>query len=180
MTPFTFSIPTDKMPGAWHGSYGLYYPHLFERLKDTEDIILEIGVDGAGSLIAYRDWFNNAYIIGMDISACPQIVRSYDRVSHVQGNAYTADKVFEIGREGDIAVAIDDGPHTIESQEFFVQNYLPLLTQYGIGVVEDLQHSSHIAKLHAKLPPGFMGYGVDLRHQDGGRYDSLLFVAHRL
>lgn len=181
MNKFTFPLPTDKMPGAWHGSYPEVYERILAPIKNTTGTVLEIGVDGGGSLMAYREWFPNARVIGMDISPAPKLEWNSD-FFHFQGNAYEPEGVMRIHEAQfmgkPLTVAIDDGPHTLGSQQFFVENYLPMLAQDGIGIVEDVQHIDHIAKLHDKLPKEFFGYGVDLRWQDS-RYDSLLFVAHR-
>lgn len=178
MNPFTFTSPTDKMPGAWHGSYCDAYNRLFRPLKETTGDILELGVDGGGSLLAYADYFKNAdHLVGMDIQARPASLDGQDRILFYQGDAYSEYQRLQCN-ESTFAVLVDDGPHTIGSQIFFVQKYVPFLLPDGIAIIEDVQSPDYIAQLYANLPVGFIGYSVDLRLADN-RYDSLLFVIER-
>jgi len=177
MNRFNFTVQTDKMAGGWHGSYTPFYERLFAGIKDHLGFVLEIGTDGGGSLLAYRNWFKYCTVIGMDINPAPEAVQGQQRVVHIQEDAYNTNSVKKL-KDYHFTAMIDDGPHTLESQLFFVEFYVPLLSEDGIAVVEDVQDIEHISKLAGKLPPGFMGYGVDLRWADD-RYDSILFVAQR-
>jgi 23S rRNA U2552 (ribose-2'-O)-methylase RlmE/FtsJ len=177
MKKYVFSGPTDKQPGGWHQAYIPVYERLFAPHQDTEMDILEIGVDGGYSLIAHSGYFYNARVIGMDINPIPESIVGSKSVLHIQHDAYSQSALDMLAKLR-FAVMIDDGPHSIESQEYFVRNYPKLLTYDGIAVVEDVQDIAHIDRLHAALPEGFIGYPIDLRRINN-RYDDILFVVTR-
>lgn len=179
--PFIFNGPTDKAKGAWHGSYPFFYARILAALKNTQDSILEIGTDGGAPLLTYREWFNEAKkVVGIDVQPAPDCVRANKGVEHWQRDAYTKDVVEILSHPSyaPFAFICDDGSHFLNHQQFFVEHYPQLLSEEGIGCVEDIQDPSHIAILHAKLPPGFIGFTVDLRLADS-RYDSLLYLFAR-
>lgn len=166
--------PTDHF--GWHAAYLEVYEKLFAPFKNQPIRLLEIGTDGGGGLMMYQDYFPNGRIDGWDISPCPESLKGQPRITHYQRDAYSSVSVGKIITDCDII--IDDGPHTIGSQKFFVQNYPQLLTADGIAIVEDIQepwHASHLAPL---VPKGFFSVVVDLRHCNG-RYDDLLLVIFR-
>lgn len=163
--------PTDHF--GWHAAYLPVYERLFDSIKRTIDPILEIGTDGGGGLLMYEDWFPNSTIVGVDISPEPSSIESKMRIIHHQCDAYR--EIGYLAGYGRFALVIDDGPHSIESQEFFVASYPLILNPGGLAVVEDIQHPDHIQRLARHVPDGMMGFSIDLRHVND-RYDDLLFV----
>lgn len=123
----------------------------------------------------YHDYFPQGAIIGYDIASTPDAAKGIERIAHFQRDAYTAESV---KMAGDLDIAIDDGPHSLGSQEFFVANYPHCLTENGIAIVEDIQDPAHIQHLAARVPGGFFAMGIDLRHVNG-RYDDLLLAVWR-
>jgi hypothetical protein len=74
-------------------------------------------------------------------------------------------------------IIIEDGPHTLQSQIFAVQNYVELLKDGGILIIEDVQNFDHIKIIMDSIGETFhtsMEF-VDLRHVKN-RYDDLLIV----
>lgn len=175
MTDFKFTVSTDKQPGGWHAAYIPVYERLLAPLKQTQNAVLEIGTDGGGCLLAYQDWFPFARIHGIDINPTPKAIKGQPRIEHWQFDAYTPSAVAAMRSFGPFAVAIDDGPHSLESQLFFVENYPKLLTEDGIAIVEDVQAPEHIAALTEAVRPGCFGFAIDLRQISPTRYDNLLF-----
>ena len=113
--------------------------------------------------------------LGWTLILEPACLASNPRIGHIQRDAYTLATVDTLRAHGPFAVAIDDGSHFLNHQQFFVEHYAHLLSEIGIGCVERRARPvAHIAILYAKLPEGFMGYTLDLRLSDR-RYDSLLF-----
>lgn len=129
----------------------------------------------------YQDYFLEALIVGIDVSPTPDGVKDQPRIiHHHQMDAYQQSSVTFLGLSHHLFdVIIDDGPHTLGSQIFFVQNYPNLLTPEGIAIVEDIQDPAHIAQLQSVLPPGFHSMAIDLRHVEPTRYDNLLFCVFR-
>lgn len=181
MSNFTFTIPTDKMPGGWHNAYLSVYEMLFSHKRAHVFNVAEIGVDGGGSLVMWRNYFPMANVVGMDISPKPDALNGQERIEHRQIDSYTEDAVEMIKTGWDNlgwGLIVDDGPHHLSTQEYFCANYPKLLSPTGTAVVEDVQDISHFEHLQKALPPEFVGVGVDLRHVNG-RYDDLLFVITR-
>lgn len=177
---FTFPVATDHQPGGWHSAYIEIYKLLFSRWERAAPVVLlEIGTAGGGGLRAYQDYFPNGYILGIDIHAIPDGVKGQPRIVHMQDDAYTMAKVNELALSPRFDIQIDDGPHSIESQEFFVQHYPNLLGPGGVAIVEDVQAPEHIARLARLVPPEFFAYGIDLTMHDGGRYDNRILVIQR-
>jgi hypothetical protein len=77
-------------------------------------------------------------------------------------------------------IIIDDGPHTLESMIFFIENYSKLLEEDGILVVEDVQSIEWIEDLKKVVPESLKQYicVYDLR-ENKKRYDDILFVINK-
>jgi hypothetical protein len=176
--PFYFTAPTDKMPGRSHGAYLSIYATLFAPLRDTEDSIAELGVDRAGSLLMYADYFRRSKLFGMDIRAAPREIEAHPRIRFHQADAYSTEGFQTLQANGPFALIVDDGPHTLVSHQFFCTHYPNLLALGGLCIVEDVQKNEHFAQLAGSVPQGFFTFGIDLRWHDH-RYDNLLFVIQR-
>lgn len=167
--------PTDHF--GWHAAYLEVYERLFSGMRETATNVLEIGTDGGGGLLMYADYFPNATIHGMDISSTPDGVKGNYRIKHEARDAYTHESIDRM-RAFAFDAIFEDGPHSIESQEFFAAYYPRLLLPWGIAIIEDIQDREHIARLAKVLSPEFFGAGIDIRHEDT-RYDNLLFAIWR-
>lgn len=168
--------PTDHF--GWHAAYLEVYEKLFVPFKNRPINLLEVGTDGGGGLRMYQDYFQQGHIYGADISPTPDAAKDQPGITHCQIDAYTQEFINGMGQWCPWHIIIDDGPHTIGSQEFFVQNYPQLLTADGIAIVEDIQEVGHVQHLARLVPEGFFSMGIDLRHVNG-RYDDLLLVIFR-
>lgn len=174
--------PTDHF--GWHAAYLEVYERLFKSVGHGS--VLEIGCDGGGGILSYEEFFSRAGIllprrfVSCDISPEPDSLKLHKSVmrTHFQLDAYTQESLSLLSSLGPFSLMIDDGPHTLGSQQWFVQNYPCLLTGDGLAIVEDIQDIAHIQELAKCVREGFMGYAIDLRHVNG-RYDDLLFVIQR-
>lgn len=74
-------------------------------------------------------------------------------------------------------IIIDDGPHSLESQIFFLENYLDKVKPNGLLIIEDIQNISDTKILYEKTPSNFQSNIsiIDLRASKN-RYDDILFV----
>lgn len=165
--------PTDHF--GWHAAYLDVYEKLFAPFKDREIALLEIGTDGGGGLRMYQDYFPNGNIVGFDISETPEAAKGQDRIRHFQHDAYQK-VTLEFGM---FDIIIDDGPHTLGSQEFFARNYPALLTSDGIAIIEDIAEHGHLAYLQSCVAPEFFTMGIDLTHHDNRRFDNRLLAIWR-
>lgn len=162
-------------------SYLDTYEMLFSPLRNTATSVLEIGIGGfAGGLRLFRKYFPNAQIYGADIlNSKPEWgdALTDERIQIHSGiDAYTP-LSFELLSKQTYDIIIDDGPHTLESMKYVVSNYVTLLKEKGILVIEDVQDISWIDILREATPLQYQKYiqVYDLR-KNKNRYDDILFV----
>ena len=116
-----------------------YYEDYFERFKDKEINILEIGVERGDSLRMWREYFTKAQICAIDLIDRNIYVNNTDIMIGDQSDYYFLQQVVNKYQKFDII--IDDGSHQCKHiiKSFnFLFNYL---NDDGIYVVEDLQTS---------------------------------------
>ena len=127
-------VNTDK---GILGYFDEFYDALLSPRKETANNILEIGVQGGGSIALWKDFFTTAQIYGIDIDAVGAKFLQEPRVTFIQDNAYSK-KVSESFVDEFFDVIIDDGPHTYESMVYFLQNYLCKVKSGGVLILEDV------------------------------------------
>ena len=149
---------TDKGRNGYAGVYEC----LFGRGRREVKALLEIGIgtmipgvhssmvgyaqEGykpGGSLRAWRDFFPNATIYGMDVQPDTQFDDEEGIVTFLC-NSTDPDQVSKVMGKLDYAkfdIIIDDGSHVIEDQFKTLRNFFPLLKGGGIYVVEDVGHN---------------------------------------
>tara|TARA_Y100001972_G_C7646951_1_gene325164 strand:+ start:1008 stop:1580 length:573 start_codon:yes stop_codon:yes gene_type:complete len=161
-------------------SYLPVYDKILKRFKSTAKHVLEIGIYTGGSIKLWKDYFDQAWIIGLDIQDIIrlQAIKEDNRIElWTNQNAYNKSFIEEKFIPKSFDVIIDDGPHTLESQLDFINLYVPYLTDTGILIIEDVQDISWIEKL-SKQTPDFLKKYIkiyDLR-DNKGRYDDILFT----
>jgi len=165
-------------------SYGPVYETLLSPLAKKACTILEVGVAHGGSILLWHELCPKAQIIGMDIQNAvhPSIFprMKQERFSFLIGDAYNE---YAVGQVQNLAprgidFAIDDGPHSLESQQRFLQLYVPLLNAGGIAVIEDIQDYGWLDSLLPLVPENCSYEVVDIRNVKG-RYDDLMLVLKR-
>jgi cephalosporin hydroxylase len=167
---------TDKFTSH---AYLETYEKVLALLKNKKMNLLEIGVEHGGSVLFWRDYFVNSEIYGVDIKDMPEalINSSKDRLNYFKGNAYDIDFINNhlISRYYDII--IDDGPHTLESMNFFAQHYSKLLAPGGIMIIEDIPVLEWTQTIKNNLPNNLKEKAqvVDLRHINN-RWDDILLI----
>lgn len=166
----------DSDKGYLHSYYEVYDVH-FRRLKDTAKNVLEIGTYAGESLLVWKDYFTNANIYGVDNHFKPK--KNVAGINFNLLDAYSKDSVQKLSREYDII--IDDGPHTLESQIFFVENYLPLLSRNGIMVIEDILSLDAALEIAAHFPDDMKRFvfSIDRRVVPNVDYSSVMIVFDR-
>jgi hypothetical protein len=180
---------TDK--DTFH-SYIELYERLLTPFIDKAITLVEIGIQYGGSMLLWQDYLPKAELVFVDNvnSIFPKILEHLDpdRASILFQDAYNetgaddVDYLAKSGPSGGIDFIIDDGPHTLQSQEDFLRLYLPLLNKGGVAVIEDVQDVQWFAALEAEVQKAegeFVSEQVDLRSVKG-RYDDLVFVVKRL
>lgn len=145
--------------------YSHLYSVLFDRIKDNELYVLEIGIGTmienvnssmkgympdtykpGASLRAWQDYFKNSKIYGMDVQ--PDTQFKEDRIETYICDTTNANIVKDVMDKLNIKfdIIIDDGCHWDEAQKKTLINFFPYLKDGGIYVVEDIYPGSTISK----------------------------------
>jgi len=159
----------------------LYNP-ILGKFRITPIKILEIGVRVGGSTKLWLSLLQNADFYALDngtnifldsIENTPIL----NNFTFMNLDVYSKEAVSQIPDDHDFV--IDDGPHTLESQKYFIKNYIYKLKKLGIIFVEDIQASHWLDELILVIPRDFRGCIriVDLRRETGVG-DALVLVIH--
>lgn len=137
------NLKTDKCknwsPNPPHQNGHLYTPFYDFILKDKRENIknvLEIGVDKGGSILMWQRYFWCAEVFGVDIINSPDELKSYNRITTMVFDAYKRENLLLFDRKFDLI--IDDGSHVPRHQVFVAQEYIKLLNDNGILIIEDV------------------------------------------
>lgn len=155
------TLPSDK----WDSYFEVYERHL-NRFVDTNPTIVEIGVQGGGSIEMWRKYFGEgAKIYGIDID--PRITQHADK--------YDSNVQFVIGNQGSINfwksffdtvgpadIIIDDGGHTMDQQKTSFIHGFPNVRCGGVYICEDIQTN----------------YGFPHYNYGGGLYKQGTFIEY--
>jgi cyclopropane fatty-acyl-phospholipid synthase-like methyltransferase len=151
------------------------YEDLFKDMRLSAKNIIEIGVDNGGSIFMWREYFENAKVIGIDNKDCPQLFNR-ERIEFIKADAYDQQIVSQF--QDDFDVIIDDGPHTLESMTFIIKEYINKTKENGVIVIEDIQDFNWTNILKRQVPENFEVEVRDLRRVRN-RYDDILMIIRR-
>jgi predicted O-methyltransferase YrrM len=129
---------------------GFYHDLLSPRVDSVKNL-LEIGISEGHSIMLWRDFFPHASITGVDVNPCPRL-HSEPRINVFYENAYTQNFVDKFPKNL-FDVIIDDGPHTFETMQFFLTNYLPLVKDGGLLILEDIIDPAWTPELLKSIDP---------------------------
>lgn len=171
---------TDKEYPTHH-YISKFYSEKFDKFKDENINILEIGVGSGGSLLLWNDFFSYALIYALDIGSsfdkrfekCKENVKNMEKIFLTESDAYQQ-KVADSLPKFDII--IDDGPHTFGSHIKFLELYLPKLNSGGILVIEDIDDINWTEE-YKKYAGDYKHYIVDTDRSL--EYNNLLFVIEK-
>jgi hypothetical protein len=163
---------TDK--NTIHSYIEKIYNNLFSKLKYDITNFLEIGTESGGSALLWRDFFINATVEMLDIRQCDKILNE-ERINHIVCDAYSIDTINKLNKYD---IIIDDGPHTLPSMIFFVENYINLLKDNGIAIIEDVQSYDWFDQIINKIPSNFDSEIIDLRSVKN-RYDDMVLIIQK-
>lgn len=145
---------TDKYIGGlqFHSYIENFYGKIFPPRKESTTSLLEIGIAGGGSLWLWEKYFLNAQIYAIDVDFhMHKKFEGQPRIHTLVDNAYSytvTNKILD--RQFDII--IDDGPHTLESQIFFIKKYLPKVAPGGLFIIEDIASNEILEELGTHIP----------------------------
>jgi len=170
---FDDTIGTDK--NTVHKFISFFYEEEFKKYKDKQISLLEIGINGGGSLYLWGKYFENGNILGIDIiDKIQDKWKGLPNVKYLFDDAYSSNIVNSLQK---FDIIIDDGPHSLESQMLCIEKYLNKLNIGGILIIEDVQDIAHTEILKKITPIDYHNKIeiVDLRHITG-RFDDILFL----
>jgi hypothetical protein len=114
-------------------SFLTIYEQLFAPFKKKKITIMELGVQGGGSLELWKQLIPEADIIGVDSDErCKEITGFEIRICH-QADPRLADREYDI--------IIDDGGHLMSQQKNSFNLLYPKLKPGGMYIIEDLETS---------------------------------------
>jgi hypothetical protein len=114
------------------------YERYFARFRHLRPTVLEIGVQGGGSLEMWREYFGeDARIYGIDTD--PGAKRNEDLATKIYiGDQADRNFLREVRREIGLAdIIIDDGGHVASHQITSFEELYTMLSETGIYLVED-------------------------------------------
>lgn len=147
---FDWDNGTDK--NTMHSYISHFYEEKFLKYKDNKIKLCEIGVWTGRSLMLWQKYFKKgSEIIGIEnnVSHIHPEVYETKNISIINDDAYSADVVRKLPN---LDIAIDDGPHTLDSQIKFLQLYYAKMKKNGIMVVEDVGSIENANILKDNLP----------------------------
>ena len=122
-----------------------YYDQIFFNLKDKKLNILEIGIKNGSSLVLWNEYFKNSIIYGIDNSdLIGNRLNVYPRIKTIIQDAYRKEITNHLPL---FDIIIDDGPHTLESQIKFINNYFKKLNKNGKLIIEDILGNYNLNEL---------------------------------
>ena len=125
---------TDKE--SKHKYCSAFYEKAFFDLKDKKLNILEIGIQQGSSLVLWNEYFKNSIVYGIDNSDfIKDRLDTYPRIKTIIQDAYRKELTFNLPL---FDIIIDDGPHTLESQNIFINHYFKKLNKNGKLIIEDV------------------------------------------
>ena len=122
--------------------YSTVYDKLLSKYTSQPNLkVLEIGIQDGGSQRILKRYFpNSATIMGIDVDErCLNL-----NTGTLLRLGSSRDKMFlqSVVREmGGVDLVIDDGSHRSSDQKMAFESLFPLLSNDGIYIVEDLEHS---------------------------------------
>jgi len=172
------SSGTDKVR---RHSYIDVYESLFASKRNENLTILEIGTHFGGSALLWHDYFPKSNLVLIDIMdrTLDQHMKQMNpnRYKKIISNAYSQEVVSQIKIDypNGLDIAIDDGPHTPQSQKDFIQLYLPMMRKNGILVIEDISKIEYAHELKKITSENYISEIIDLRHVKN-RYDDIMLI----
>ncbi len=136
---------TDKINGEhmFNGkSYMDRYDELFSSMRYDNITVLEIGVHNGSSIRAWREYFPNARIIGLDIDPRCSVYAG-ERIDVFTGSQsdYGALQAIISDTPNGIDIIIDDGSHLTDHLVYSFTHLFPHVNSGGWYVMEDLANS---------------------------------------
>ena len=176
---FEYEGGTDK---ATDHSYDTFYCKEFERFKNMQGTLLEIGSFNGGSGLLWHEYLPFIKIVMTDIqdNIPKKIKDKLNRSEFILMDGYQKESIKAIKNKypDGFDIIVEDGPHNLETQMFALKEYSKLLKKGGVLIIEDIQSESDLNELLTVKLRGKTIEVVDLRHIKN-RYDDLMIVVRK-
>lgn len=172
---------SDK--GTTHDYINAYYSNLFTD-RDAKIKLVEIGIGTGLGLVFWTEWFTNAEIVAIEkypYHYFHQVPFETPGATSIFKDAYTLETVNYFS-DSSIDFLIDDGPHTLESQLYCLENYISKIKPGGKIIIEDIQsidHEQNFKTLIAEKNINVEFKVFDFR-KNKDRYDDIIFEFTKL
>jgi SAM-dependent methyltransferase len=138
------SYGTDKHYG--HHYFELIYDKILSPLKYDMKTLIEVGVYNGDSILLWRDFFENATIVGiekyMEHSMKTLSNKDLNRIDLLNLDASNENDLQQISKKYyNVDVIIDDGSHKMFDQQFTLAKLFRILKPGGFYILEDLHTS---------------------------------------
>ena len=132
-------VGTDKIT---HHHYDFHYPRFLEHFRELRDgAMLEIGIDRGASLAMWLDYFDKAFIYGIDINVSAEGPR-YKIIKADQNDLNALNVLVKTQIKHPVFLVVDDGSHLPEHQAAsFDFLFKELLVPGGVYIIEDVEVS---------------------------------------
>jgi hypothetical protein len=150
ITEILLSYKTDK---HGHHHYGVTYETIFNSFNEEDNLnILEVGIQKGGSLCAWKEYFSNSNIYGVDIidAILPEYRRAdFNYIFSDVKSDFTKNTLKDIKFD----IIIDDGSHFFGDVLYVVNNFLDNLNVNGFMIIEDCQSEDWFPHIKNMLDP---------------------------
>ena len=174
--------------GRTHDYIRQWYSPEFTSRKDEPLTIVELGVFRGDGVRLFKDWFQNARVIGIDPlingsfkTGVPQSTQEellvHKDIEFIFKDAYTSE-VVNMFEDESIDYLLDDGPHTLDSQMWAIEYYLPKIKKGGTIVVEDIQDINASKKDFQDLATR-LHVGIEIIENTERKFDSVLVIIRK-
>ena len=157
--------------------YGSSYENLFSAFDRESNIeILEIGVQFGGSLLAWKDYFPNSTVTGVDIVD----VRKHksNEVTFIKSDVKSPGLLNKLGNS--YSIIIDDGSHKLQDVEYVVNNFVGKLRKGGILVIEDCQQPEvWLSRIESLVSDDYDISSIDTRDVPSAPKDDFLIIIEK-
>lgn len=124
-------VDTDKIS---HHRYGDAYDQLFAHFdREAKLRILEVGTQKGGTLLAWKEYFPNALVVGVDIVDVVPDKYRVDNVSRIIADIKKVD--FDEGFD----IIIDDGSHYLADMAYVIATQFVPMKDKGVMILEDVR-----------------------------------------
>jgi 23S rRNA U2552 (ribose-2'-O)-methylase RlmE/FtsJ len=160
--------------------YGDSYDSIFEKFNKNDNLnILEIGIQKGGSLLAWKEFFINSKITGVDIVDVISDEYRNESFNYIFSDIKSENTKLQLKNEM-FDIIIDDGSHQLEDVIFVVDTYLTNLNKNGVLIIEDCQSPEMwVSRIQPLLNEEFSLITHDLR-KINNHYDDFIIEIKKI